>query len=356
MKFSSLPLEVLQITLRLIPKGSLAPASQLPYRLYAGDIQRQTEFLKTIIDEDENENEHTPRLSHYIKHLSVESTLNKEELEVFALAVVKMKNLERLDWCVSFLKDIGWYATLVLFYQELPKLRSLGLTTAENEIPLGDLDECVAFTNLRELSVTFDVLTVDDIGPDSGLPRTFVDLIRGARNIESLCLHFTDDGSGSAPWESTDLLSELVLDHFPNLRMLEIRSQHLVLIDDHNGPEFRQFIQNHSQIEKIRLLTGGYDYSFWPLSRPQLIVTPADMEIMPCIRHFAGPGLLIEALLKSKLAKKIELLEFHEPTNAAFGSLWNSLLYLDSWTLPELPSLKGLGIFADIDEAGKCNE
>ncbi|KDN48254.1 hypothetical protein RSAG8_02846, partial [Rhizoctonia solani AG-8 WAC10335] len=216
---------------------------------------------------------------------------------------------------------------------------------AQNEIPLGDLDECVAFTNLRELSITFDGLIDED--PDEQLPHTLVELIRGARNIESLCLSFEEDEErGAAPWGSIHLFSELAADRFPNLRMLEIHSQYLVPIDNYSGPEFRQFIQNHSQLEKIRLLTDGYDGSVKLVNPPPLIVTPTDMEeMMPSIRHFAGPGLLIGTLLKSKLVKQIELLEFYEPAAIELGCLCDVLPDLDSSTLPELPSLKGLGLF-----------
>ncbi|CAE7210048.1 unnamed protein product [Rhizoctonia solani] len=67
--------------------------------------------------------------------------------------------------------------------------------------------------------------------------------------------------------------------------------------------------------------------------------------IMPSVRHFAGPGLLIEALLNSKLAKQMELLEFHEAVAFELGRLDDLLLCLNSLALSELPNLKGLGLF-----------
>ncbi|CUA67303.1 Outer membrane protein YopM [Yersinia pestis] [Rhizoctonia solani] len=363
MQFGSLPLEVLQTILRLVPRDSLAPASlvcktwrsitlpilyeSLGFPRQVGSNERQTEFFRRIIDESENEDEKgcTFRLSSCVKRLRVESTMDEQELEFFSSGVVELKNLEHIGWAVSGLQEVEWYPTLVLLCQELPKLRSLSLTMAQNDIPLGDSDECVAFTNLRELSITFDGLTSFE-DPDDELPHTIVQLIRGARNIESLYLKFEeDDEFGAAPWGSIDLFSELASDHFPNLRTLHICSQHLVPIDNYSGPEFRRFLQNHSQLEKIHLLTGGYDNRAKLLNPPPLMVTPTDMEeMMPSIRHFAGPGLLVGALLKSKLAKRIESLEFHEPAAVELGLLCDLIPELDSSNLP-LSRLKGLVIF-----------
>ncbi|CAE6468897.1 unnamed protein product [Rhizoctonia solani] len=370
MPLNSLPLEVLQIIIRLIPRGSLAPASLvsktwrsmtlpllyqsiwLPSRV-DGD-QRREEFVKKIITECEDGDEdkkHWFRLSDCVKRLHVESDMDEQELKDFSSAVAKIRNLEHLGWTVSNLLGVEWYTTLVHLYQELPKLRSLSLTMAQNEIFLGDLEEVVPFTNLQELSITFDGLTDEE--PDEELPNTLVELIRGARNIESLSLFFEeDDEKGAAPWGSIDLFLELASDCFPNLRILEIRSQHLVPIDNYSGPEFRQFIRNHNKLQKILLFTGGYDNTVKLINPPPPIVTPRDMEeMMPSIQHFAGPGLLVGALLKSGLAKQIELLEFREPAATNLGRLSDLLIDLDDSTLPELSNLKGLGLFtSEVEE------
>ncbi|CAE7173622.1 unnamed protein product [Rhizoctonia solani] len=204
MQFSSLPLEVVHIILRLVPEGSLAPAS-----LGQG-------LLKKIIKEDKEGG----------------SIMDEEDLEVFSSVAIKLKNLEWLDWTVS--QEVEWYGTLVLLYQELPKLRLLSLDMTQDEILLGDLDECVSFTSLRELSITFGGLAYYE-SPDEGPLRTLVQLIRGARNIEALCLSFdaVEEEDSAAPWGSVELFSELGSDHFPNLRVIETHSQHLVPISNH---------------------------------------------------------------------------------------------------------------------------
>ncbi|CAE6503144.1 unnamed protein product [Rhizoctonia solani] len=361
MLLNSLPLEVLRTILCLLPRDAIAPASLvcktwrslvLPrlYRsiLFHGDptkSQWRNEFLKKIVDEPEGYDEgHASLVVGYVKRLHVESNMDKEELEDFGLAVVKMKNLEHLDWTVSVLEGIGWYATLVQLYQELPKLRSLSLTMGKKDIPLYDLDEVVAFTDLRELSITLFLTEV----PDEELPETLIELIRGARNIESLRLVFEEDYESELAydqWGSVDVFSKLVSDHFPNLRILETHSQYLAPIDNFNA-EFRRFIQNHNQLQKIIIFTDGCGNGLELANPPSLIVTPVDMEeMMPSVRHFAGPGLLVGALLKSKLAKQIQFLELHEPGASELGGLSDLFSELDSPTSPELSSLKGLGLF-----------
>ncbi|KAH7336907.1 hypothetical protein B0J17DRAFT_447527 [Rhizoctonia solani] len=162
MQFNSLPLEVIQIILRLVPRSSLVPASlvcktwrsmalpllyqsiRFPQFPQDDKDQRRDEFLKRIIGECESDDEGKKRafqLSGYVRRLHVGSAMNEQELEDFGLAAVKMKNLEYLDWTVSISLGVEWYPTLVHLYQELPKLRSLSLTMAQNDIFLGDLEE-----------------------------------------------------------------------------------------------------------------------------------------------------------------------------------------------------------------------
>ncbi|CEL58792.1 hypothetical protein RSOLAG1IB_12193 [Rhizoctonia solani AG-1 IB] len=223
---------------------------------------------------------------------------------------------------------------------------------AQNEIPLplGDLDRVVPLTNLLELYITLDGSTDDD--PDDELSNTLVELIRGAANIEYLSLVFEeDDDHGAAPWGSVELFMELDPHCFPNLRMLGIKSLYLVPIDNYSGPKFRQLIRNSNKLQKIILSTDGYDSSPRFIDPPLLIITYTDTEeMMPSIRHFGGPGLLVRELLKSKLAKQIQLLELREPGPSELGGLHDLLPEFDNSTMVELPNLKGLGYLKSYEE------
>ncbi|CAE6415367.1 unnamed protein product [Rhizoctonia solani] len=365
MQFYNLPLEIIQIILQSVARDTLASASLvcktwrsilLPLLFQAVQFDRrrsgnrwQDMFLNVPIHGTDGGS----LLPSYVNRLRVELYMDRQGLEDFYSVTTKMNNLKHLDWTVSNFqgKEVDWYGTLVRLCQELPKLRSLSLTMAQNEIPLGDLDEIVPLTNLLELSITLDGLTGED--PDDELPNTLVEFIRGAPNIESLSLAFEeDDERGAAPWGSVDLFSELGSHCFPNLRMLETKSLYLVPIDNYSGPEFRQFIRSNNKLQKIILSTDGYDGSPKLLHPPPLIVTPADMEeMMPSIRHFGGPGLLVGELLKSELAKQIQLLELREPGASELGDLHDLLLDFDDSILVGLPTLKGLCYFNSYGES-----
>ncbi|KAF8746712.1 hypothetical protein RHS02_00817, partial [Rhizoctonia solani] len=386
MKFCSLPLEVLQIILRLVPQDNLASASlvcktwrsiilPLLYRsicLYPKENKAENRWQDVLFNSSIHQQDGITSLTSYVNHLRVRLYMDEQKLSDFYSVASSMNNLKHLDWTVSILqgKWVDWYGTLVRLCQELPKLQSISLTMAQNEIPLGDLDEVnksikmvnmivkldvpiikiVPLTNLRDLSITLDGLTGED--PDDELPSTLVEFIQGASNIESLSLAFEEDEErGAPPWGSIDLFSKLGSDCFPNLRILETKSLYLAPIDNYSGPEFRQFIRSSNKLQKIILSTDGYDSTPGLLYPPGLIVTPTDMEeMMPSIRHFGGPGLLVRELLKSTLTKQIQLLEFREPGVPELGSLGNVLQDLDNFVLDEMPNLRGLGYFNGYEE------
>ncbi|CCO29187.1 hypothetical protein BN14_03191 [Rhizoctonia solani AG-1 IB] len=333
------------MTLRLVSRDALAPASLF---CQEGENRWQDVFLNRTIYGQEDGN----LLSGYVNRLRVERDMDEEELGDFYSTVARMDKLERLDWTVSILQGTGvdWYGTLVRLCQELPKLRSLSLTLAQNEIPLGALDKIVPLTNLLELSITLDG-SIDEV-PDNQLPNTLVELIQGAANIESLDLVFVEgDDTGEAPWGSIDLFRKLSPHWFPNLRMLKTESLYLVPIDNYGGLEFRQFIRGNKKLEKICLLMGGYDNTPDFLYPFPTVIPPADMEeMMPSIRHFGGPGVLVGELLKSGLTKQLQLLELREPALSRLGGLRDVLLELDDSIIVELPSLKGLSYSKGCEE------
>jgi hypothetical protein len=144
-----IPLEILQMTLRLVSRDALAPASlvcktwrsiALPLLYQSvqfcqeGENRWQDVFLnRTMYGQEDGR-----LLSDYVNRLRVERDMDEEELGDFYSTVARMDKLEHLDWTVSILQGTGvdWYGTLVRLCQELPKLRSLSLTLAQNEIPL----------------------------------------------------------------------------------------------------------------------------------------------------------------------------------------------------------------------------
>ncbi|KAH7337550.1 hypothetical protein B0J17DRAFT_718309 [Rhizoctonia solani] len=66
---------------------------------------------------------------------------------------------------------------------------------------------------------------------------------------------------------------------------------------------------------------------------------------MPSVRHFGGPGLLVGAVLSSKLAKRLEVLEFYKSPIEGLGTLSELLPVLDS--VSELLRLNRLKIRMD---------
>ncbi|KDN47778.1 hypothetical protein RSAG8_03198, partial [Rhizoctonia solani AG-8 WAC10335] len=71
------------------------------------------------------------------------------------------------------------------------------------------------------------------------------------------------------------------------------------------------------------------------------------LRLSGCVKRFC-----FESRIDEEELEQIELLEFYEPAVAELGRLWDVLPDLDSSTLPELPSLKGLGFFTSaVEEA-----
>ncbi|CAE6477691.1 unnamed protein product [Rhizoctonia solani] len=358
MRLNNLPPELIQAILWSIPRSSLKPVSlvcktwwsillPLLYRsiffteCYTSDDSAYLDnFLKRFIG-GYGEHNHNPAI--HVRDICYERIMDEEQLEMFGSAVSEMKNLEKISWWVSECRQVDWYGTLVLLYRKLPNLQSIHLTMSGSEIELGDLDEVIPFSNLRELTINFVGLLDED--PYTEIDNTHIELVRGARNIGSLCLSFVgeDDGDESSQYAHS-VFPKLVQDHFPNLRKLDVYSAHLVPIDSFSGPSLREFIQNHTQLQRVVFHTDCYDggcdsYSWEPSSH----IIPGNVEdIMPSVKHFGGPGLLVGAVLSSKLAQQLEVLEFYEPPAEGLGTLSKLLLTLDS--VSQLPRLKGLKV------------
>jgi hypothetical protein len=74
-------------------------------------------------------------------------------------------------------------------------------------------------------------------------------------------------------------------------------------------------------------------------------VTPEEIEaLMPCVHHFHGPCIMVEAILKSRLAKQLETLTLSEFNPHQLGYCKDLLPRLGRLRLPELSHLKCFGI------------
>ncbi|KAG8693740.1 hypothetical protein FRC11_002700, partial [Ceratobasidium sp. 423] len=312
-------------------------------------------IIQHIIDQEAgNEDRRRCGFGHHVRRLSVNWDMDNGQLETFGRAVSTLQNLDHLRWTVSQLTASGieWYGTLAFLLRQLPKLRSINLVMAQNDITLQAPNRTIQL-RYREYHCGGgrELITMryeDDSSkqfrdPADELPSTLVEFIRSLPNIESLSLQFEeDDERGAARWSSFDLFSALSSNRFPNLRKLSIASTRL----GPNDEEFQQFIRNHGQLQKVILNTGAYDENWWDGADISLEnFTPQYVEeLMPSIRHFGGPGCFVGALLNSNLSKQLEVLELIEPACEESGTVSELLQEIGNSIVPELPCLKGLGI------------
>ncbi|KAG8711790.1 hypothetical protein FRC11_001827 [Ceratobasidium sp. 423] len=377
MHINNFPPEVIRILLSHVPRKSLAPASLVckTWRTAALPILYRCVRLSSIADNphlegllDVSRFENRPedlvgqiigetndegqgfRVSSYVRRLTVAWNMDEQQLQDFGSAVSKMKNLDYLSWIVSVVHEIDWYSTLVQLHQELPNLRSLALAMAQNEIPLGDSEEVISMINLKELAIEFDEKI--DQEAEWEMPASIVNLICGARNIESLSLDLQVDESLEeypAPfnWGPNTVFSALSSRNFPHLRKLCIGSYYRpTSLECFNGPGsgLQLLLRNQQHLQKVVLYMHGRD------SEGELTITPLDMEEMvPSIRYFGGPVLMIEALLKSRMASQVEVLEIIQLENIQRSNLPDLLQELDNHAITELSNLKGLCISTNGD-------
>ncbi|KAJ1306459.1 hypothetical protein OPQ81_007462 [Rhizoctonia solani] len=303
------------------------------------------DFTQIILNETVVPNDlSVPDFRLHVRRLDVRWAMDKQQLEILGRALPILQNLEHLCWNVWKLawSGVQWHDTLVFIHQELPKLRSLSLIIAKNEIALGNSIKVVSLSKLRELEIDFSGTTLDRVGNQRELPNTLVELVRGASNIESLSLSFEEDNECSDhSLEMLDLFSALSPNHFPKLRKLSTVSS---FVPDNEG--FQQFIRSHGKLQKIILNTGDYDPNWWDDSHspPIQFTTQFVEELMPSIRHFGGPGCFVGPLLKSSLSSQLEILELIEPASEKFGTVSKLLKEIGNYIIPELPCLRGLKI------------
>jgi hypothetical protein len=173
-------------------------------------------------------------------------------------------------------------------------------------------------------------------------PAELLKLICSASNIESLTLEFEEEfGPSFKFWLPTELFSLLCEHHFPNLRYLRIVSRFLVPLDVPKARGLRQFLRNH-QLETIILDASSISFAPELTLMRGLLMSPKDIaSLMPSIRHFEGPCVMFEALLRSKLAGQIEKLGLIESTSE-LGDCKEVLSNLGRLTSTELSRLKKL--------------
>ncbi|CAE6532922.1 unnamed protein product [Rhizoctonia solani] len=377
MRINNFPPEVIRILLSHVPRESLAPASlvcktwrsaalHILYRcvrlisitdnqhldglLDVSRFENHPEDLISRIIRETNDEGKGLQVSSCVRRLRVTWNMDEAQLPDFGSAVSKMKNLEHLGWIVSVVHEIGWYDTLVQLHQELPNLRSLSLTMAQNEIPLDDSGEVISMVNLKELAIEFDEQI--DQEPELEMPTSIVNLICGARNIESLSLDLqVDDSLEEYPppfnWGPNTVFSAITSRRFPHLRKLCIGSYYRpTSLECLKGPGsgLQLLLRNQQQLQKVIL------YMHARTSEAELTITPLEMEeTVPSIRHFGGPVLIVEALLKSRLASQVEVLEIIQLENIQRSNLPDLLQELDNQTVGQLPNLKGLSISTNGD-------
>lgn len=152
-------------------------------------------------------------------------------------------------------------------------------------------------------------------------------------------------------WLSTNLFLALSSHTFPNLRYLRVVSRLPLLPTSPKNLGFWQFICNHPQLSTIILDTSSYQYASSTglefLTQHLAIgemMTPQDLLVsMPLVRHFAGPCMVIEALLKSNLAAQLDALGIVKSYPSKLGSCGDLFSKLKSLALV-LPCLKKLRI------------
>ncbi|KAJ1303955.1 hypothetical protein OPQ81_008366 [Rhizoctonia solani] len=376
MHINDFPPEVIRSVLTRVPRGSLIPASlvckawrsaALPLLYWSVrmfsiadnpnlegllDLSRFENHPKDLLERiirEANDDGLGFQLSHCVRHLNVAWNMDHQQLQHFGAAVSKMKNLEHLNWIVSVLNETKWHDILVRMHQELPNLRSLSLAIAQNEIPLGDSEEVVSLVNLKQLTISFDEKIDEE--PEEHMPTTITKLICGAHNIESLTLDLqVDESFEEYPppdnWGLDSMFLALSLHHFPHLHELFIGSHYRrTSLECFNGADsgLQRLLRNQQHLQKIVLYICGRG------SEAGFTISPLDMgETMPAIRHFGGPVLMIEVLLKSRLAGQLEVLEIIQLENIQGSNLSDLLQELDNLTT-ELPSLRGLSISTNGD-------
>ncbi|KAH7333896.1 hypothetical protein B0J17DRAFT_771000 [Rhizoctonia solani] len=369
MHINNLPLEVIHAILSVVPRQSLGPASLVckGWRSAALSIlfrsvrlfseidnpnleglaesswtrfnNRPGDLLSRIIHET-NDAGLGFQFSSCVRRLWVGWNMGEEQLRTFGSAVSKMKHLQHITWVVSPIYNTEWHDTLTRLNTEL-NLRSLDLVVAQKDIPLGESGEIISLDNLKELAIEFDE-NIDE-EPNWEMPTTIVNLVCGARNIESLSLDLELDSS-LVEWGPNDIFSALSSHLFPHLRKLYIGScsrQTSLECFTRPGSGLRQLLGRQRLLHKVLLYICQYstvvgeDYS----------VSPHDLEeTLPSIRHFGGPVLMVEALIKSRLASQVEVLEIIQLNNIQHSNLVDLLQKLDSPAMNELSNLKGLAI------------
>ncbi|KAF8734395.1 hypothetical protein RHS02_06808, partial [Rhizoctonia solani] len=293
------------------------------------------------------------QFSSCIRHLRVEWKMNEQQLQSFGSAVLKLKTLEHLDWKVSLVDSSEWYDILVQFVEKLPQIQSLKLTLPLNDIHLDDSGEIIDLANLKSLAIELDQYTGKQ--PDEQVPSNIIRLICGARNIESLALDievdFTLMEDLYLDWEAEDMFAAIFSHQFPRLRELSIGSYYQLtsvecFSDAPSG--LRQFLQRHPLLEKVVLYMHGCQLE------PDWSISPQDMEdIIPSIRHFAGPALMANTLVNSRLVSQLEVLQTTQLENIPDSNLSDLLQGPDILPLQVLSRLRGIGIYVERDVS--CN-
>ncbi|CAE7133914.1 unnamed protein product [Rhizoctonia solani] len=372
MNLNSLPPEIIQLILSLVPREHLASSSlvcrtwraaafTLLYRsihlvsIPMGDrctqlnfpiFENRPEELVDRINHETSRSGHELQFSEAVRRLTVAWTMSEQQLRDFGSAVLKMRKLEHLSWIVSMIEQAKWDITLALICRNLPKLRSVKLFLDPDELGISE-ERTGALNNIKELSVGFDR---KESGFHWRVPDTTIRFIGGAQNIESLslCSEEIYPHASSLPYVLgiDDIMSGLSQQNFPHLHRLHIGpfccDVPLRMFAD---PDFRlwQFVRTQKQLRELvwYLYEGG--------SRANRVtaswsISPRDTEVVPSMTRFKGSARIIPSLLTWNLIKRLETLDIIHVESISPGALSDLLETLRRVSPVGLSYLKGLKI------------
>ncbi|CAE6461751.1 unnamed protein product [Rhizoctonia solani] len=338
MQLNDLPFDIVRLILCLLPQPNLSTVSRvcrvwrnaiLPILFKAVYLSKNNPnaFIRQTLDgtNDTIPQSTKSKLSNYVQQLSIHWRMNKQELGDFALALQKLENLKHITWEVASFPWMGWDNTIGILHRKSPGLQSLRLIIDQDveaisfnigceNLPFqtdevgsepGGSDKIVALINLPKLSIEFR-----QPSHKRTVPQEIIFLISSTRNLESLELDFerpeTNWNSDRTSWGAADIFALLPSDYFPNLRSIQIKSSNLTKVGGFGGQELRRFIKNHNHLEELVISPTRHVRA---LTNVETIISQDVERLMPSIRHFAGTSPSVNALLGSRLARQLEVIE-----------------------------------------------
>ncbi|KEP51908.1 F-box-like protein [Rhizoctonia solani 123E] len=301
MQLNDLPFDIVRLILCLLPQPNLSTVSRvcrvwrnaiLPilFKVVYLSKNNPNTFIRQTLDgtNDAIPQSTKSKLSNYVQQLSIHWRMNKQELGDFALALQKLENLKHITWEVAPFPWMGWDNTIGILHRKSPGLQSLRLIIDQ------DVD-AISF-NIGCENLPFQT---DEVGSEPSGSDKIVALI----NLPTLSIEFRQPShKRTVPQE----IIFLICDYFPNLRSIQIKSSNLAKVGGFGGQELRRFIKNHNHLEELAISPTRHVRA---PTNVETIISQDVERLMPSIRHFAGTSPSVNALLGSRLARQLEVLE-----------------------------------------------